>query len=271
MTANPTRVHEPGVLRRGLDVLDCFSQRRGDQTISSICRDTGLPPSTAHRILADLVEWGAVERVGHGRYRLGLKMWHLGSAVPQARRLRDVALPFLEDLYEATHEVVHLGIREGRRLLYLEKLSGRTSVRATSTVGRHLPLHATGPGKVLLAFAEPGLLDELIEDGLERRTQFTITDPEPLRRALAEIRRTGVAISCGEASVGTASVAAPIFGSDGNVLASVSVVVSQERLNTPVLIPPVRAVARAISRHTAMTDPATPTSAWRDIDSTAPR
>jgi DNA-binding IclR family transcriptional regulator len=241
---------EKAVLRRGLQILECFSGSAGELSIRSICRATALPPATVHRMLAILVEWGGVERVARGRYRLGLKLWHLGAAVPQARRLRDVALPFLEDLYEVTHEVVHLGVRDGRSLLYVEKLSGRQSVHASSIVGLKLPLHATGPGKVLLAYAEPGLLEEIIAAGLDRLTPRTITDPGQLQRAMAEVRRTGVAVSRSESSLGTASVAAPIFDPDGKVVASVSVVVPEHRLEPPVLIPLVQTVARAISRHT---------------------
>lgn len=244
---------EKAVLRRGLEILDTFTGPDTEQAIGAICRQTGLPPATVHRMLATLIEWGAVERVARGRYRLGLKLWQLGSAVPQARRLRDIALPFLEDLYEATHEVVHLGVRDGLDLLYVEKISGRRSVRATSSVGRQLPLYATGPGKVLLAFAAPSLLDEVVKRGLEHRTPYTITDPDKLRRALAEIRATGVAISHNEASMGTASVAAPIYDRMGAVVASVSVVMPDDRLNAPALIPLVKTVARAISRHAGPT------------------
>lgn len=241
---------DKAVLRRGLQILECFSHAGSEQSIRSICRMTGLPPATVHRMLAILVDWGGVERVARGRYRLGLKLWHLGAAVPQARRLRDVALPFLEDLYEVTHEVVHLGVRDGHSLLYVEKLSGRRSVHASSIVGLKLPLHATGPGKVLLAYAEPGLIEELIGHGLAQLTPRTITDPGQLHHAMAEVRRTGVAVSRSESSLGTASVAAPIFAPDGKVVASVSVVVPEQRLEPPVLIPLVQTVARAISRHT---------------------
>lgn len=242
---------EKAVLRRALAILDGFDGTRAEQTISDLCRRTDLPPATVHRILATLIEWGGIERVARGRYRLGLKLWHLGSLVPQARRLRDLALPFLEDLYEATHEVVHLGVLDGLELLYVEKISGRRSVRALSEVGRRLPLHATGPGKVLLAHAGSDLLDEVLTQGLAPRTPYTITDPEELRRVLATVRCTGVAVCRNEASLGTASVAAPITGPQGKVVASVSVVMPDDRIDVPRLIPLVKTVARAISRHTA--------------------
>ncbi|MFF5989478.1 IclR family transcriptional regulator [Prauserella flavalba] len=245
------RAPEKAVLRRAFVVLDAFAGSQEEQTISGICRQTDLPPSTVHRILATMIDWGGVERTGRGRYRLGLKFWKLGSQVPQARQLRDVALPFLEDLYEATHEVVHLGVRDGLDLLYVEKISGRRSVHAMSSVGRRLPLHATGPGKVLLAHGGPELLDDVLAHGLSRRTPHTITDPTELRSALAHIRQTGVAVSRNEASMGTASVAAPICDSTGTVVASVSVVMPDDRIDVPQLIPLVKTIARAISRQSS--------------------
>lgn len=249
ITAGPQTV-EPSkaVLVRGLQIFDCFSDAEPVQTVSSIAESTGLPPSTVHRTLATLIEWGGVERISRGRYRLGLKLWRLGSTVQQARVLRDVALPFLEDLYEATHEVIHLAVVDKYDTLYVEKISGRHAVTVSSQVGKRIPLHGTGPGKVLLAYAPSSFFDEVVANGLTRLTDNTITDAMQLRRALAEIRRTGVAISRAESSAGTASVAAPIFDGTRQVVASVSVVMPDNRLDPPALIPAVTAVARAISR-----------------------
>jgi len=239
---------EKSVLVRGLEVLACFEGQHTVQGISAIAKRTGLPVATVHRLIATLVEWGAVERISRGRYRLGLKMWRLGAAVPQARTLRDVALPYLEDLYEATHEVVHLAVLDGHQTLYVEKISGRGAVAVTSRVGRRLPLHATGPGKVLLAFGPQQLFEEVTRAGLARRSANTITDPDELRRALAEIRRVGFAISRNEASTGTASVASPVFDASAEVIASVSVVTPMGGFDPLALIPAVCAVGRAISR-----------------------
>lgn len=236
------------VLLRGLAILECFEGRAPVLTASAIVRKTGLPPATVHRLLATLIDGGAVERVSRGSYRLGLKLWRLGSSVPQARVLRDVALPFLEDLYETTHEVVHLAVREGFETLYIEKISGRGAVLVTSRVGLRLPLHATGPGKVLLAYGPSDVFDQLVAQGLTSLTPKTITDPDALRRATAEIRRLGYALSQEESSPGTASVAAPIFGPSREIIASVSVVVPASTFNPRALIPVVRAVALGISR-----------------------
>ncbi|MFE4664645.1 IclR family transcriptional regulator [Streptomyces sp. NPDC056716] len=241
-------VPQRAVLLRGLDILDCFDSRQPVLGVTTIAARTGLPPATVYRLLTTLREWGAVERVDRGRYRLGLKLWRLGSAAPQVRQLRDAALPFLEDLYEATHAVVHLAVRDGHDTLYIEKISGRGAVPVASCVGRRLPLHATGPGKVLLAYGPPGVFDDLVAAGLDRLACGTITDPGELRRTLAAIRTTGHAVSRQEASDSTASVAAPVFGPTGTAVASISVVTPLGTFTPLAFVPAVRAVARAVSR-----------------------
>jgi len=116
------------VLSRAFAILDTFADGEPEQTHGSITRATGLSPATAHRILAELVDWGAVERTGRGRYRIGLHLWRLGALAPQGRELRDVALPYLQDLLEVTHEVVHLVVLDENQALYVEKLESRPGV-----------------------------------------------------------------------------------------------------------------------------------------------
>ncbi|MGH3242312.1 MAG: IclR family transcriptional regulator [Spirillospora sp.] len=241
---------EPGrtVLSRALAILDSFSERRPEQTLGMIVRDTGLAPATVHRLLAELVEWGALERHGRGRYRIGLRLWQLGALAPRGRRLRDVALPYLEDLYEATHQVVHLVVRDEDQALYVEKLSARPQVGVVSQVGGRLPLHSTGPGKVLLAYAPPEVRERLLSGPLARVTPATITDAGRLRTVLADIRGTGYCLSRDEMTMGASSVAAPVFGRPGEVAAAISVVVPSRTGNLAPLVPAVRAAALGISR-----------------------
>jgi DNA-binding IclR family transcriptional regulator len=229
------------VLRRGLSILECFADGESDKTIAE------LPPATVHRLLAVLVEWGGVEKVSRGKYRLAFRVWRLGARVPQARTLRDVALPYMEDLYEATHGVVHLTIVDGIEVLYIEKISGRHAIPVTSSVGLRRPLHASGPGKVLVAFGPSDLLDRVLAAGLKPQTKKTITDEATFRRALSEIRNTGVAVTREEMSPGIASVAAPIFAGR-QAVASVSVATTPDRFDAAVFTPLATTVARGITR-----------------------
>ena len=110
-----------------------------------------------------------------------MRLWEIGSLAPQRNGLREIAIPFMEDLYEATHENVQLAVLAGREALFVERINGRHSVPTVTRVGGRLPLHATGVGKALLAFAPEPVLEEVIAAGLPALTQSTITDPRALR------------------------------------------------------------------------------------------
>jgi DNA-binding IclR family transcriptional regulator len=241
---------DPGrsVLGRALAVLDTFSNERPEQALGTIAQNAGLPSATAYRLVNELVAWGALERVARGRYRVGLRLWQLGSLAPEARALRDVALAFLHDLLEVTHEVAHLAVRDGDRVLYLERLMGRPEVHVRSRVARRLPLHATGPGKVLLAHAPDDVVAQVLARPLPRLARNTITDPDVLRDALTAIRADGYCISREETTDGASSVAAPVRGPGGDVVAAISVVVPADRPDLTALVPAVRVAAAGISR-----------------------
>jgi DNA-binding IclR family transcriptional regulator len=231
-----------------LAVLGSFSHTQPVQSLSEIQHAAGLASATTHRIVSELVEWGALERVSWGRYRIGMRLWQLGSLAPQARELRDVALPYLQDLLDVTHEVVHLVVLDEGKALFIERLMARPEVHTRSRVARRLPLHATGPGKVLLAFSNPAMVDEVVVGGLPRMARNTITDPDQLRRALDEICATGYCLSSEEMTDGASSVAAPVRGATGAVIAAISVVVPTGQRDLLSLVPAVRIAAAGISR-----------------------
>jgi DNA-binding IclR family transcriptional regulator len=232
---------------RLLALLGAFADGTPTMSLTELARVSELPVPTAHRLLGELCAWGAVERFGDGRYQIGLRLWQIGSLAPEHRNLRAVGLPFLEDLYEVTHENVQLAVRDGKRALYLDHISGRRSVKIVTEVGGRLPLHATGVGKVILAFSEPELLQSVIGDGLERCTRYTITSPDRLTEAVKLVRATHIAFSMEEMTLGTTSVASPIFGPNRTIVASLAIVV---RSSTDVrrLAPAVRAAALGVTR-----------------------
>jgi DNA-binding IclR family transcriptional regulator len=241
---------EPGrsVLDRALAVLGSFTDERPEQSLGEIVAATGLAAATVHRLVAELVAWGALERPVRGRYRIGIRLWQIGALAPLARDLRDAALPFLQDLGAVTGQVVHLVVLDGHQALFLERLPGHADVQVRSRVGRRLPAHASGPGKVLLAYAPPAFVDEVVARGLARMAAGTITGRNELALALAEVRRAGYCLSRDEMTDGAASVAAPITGPGGDVVASVSVVVPSTVDNLQPLVPAVRLTAAAIGR-----------------------
>jgi DNA-binding IclR family transcriptional regulator len=231
-----------------LDVLDAFSAERTELALSEISRRSGLPLTTTHRIVKELAAWGALEQNDHGRYHIGLHLWEVAALAPRGPRLREVALPYMEDLYGATHENVQLAVRENLELVFVERLAGRHAVPVLTRVGGRFALHATGVGLVLLAYAPAAVQEQVLTSPLERWTEMTISDPAALRRVLADVRRSGVAISDRQVTMDAVSVAAPIFGPDDDVVAALSVVVHADDAQPVALGPAVRTAARGISR-----------------------
>jgi DNA-binding IclR family transcriptional regulator len=231
-----------------LGLLDAFSHETSVHSLSELARRTGLPLPTAHRLVGELVRWGGLERGADGRYRVGLRLVEIAALCPRGIGLRDVALPFMEDLYEATHQNVQLAVRDGTDGVYIERIAGRQAVPVLTRVGAHWPLHATGVGLVLLAHAPPDVQEAVLAGPLAAFTPFTVTDPAGLRRALAEVRRTGFALSDRQITDDAFSVGAPVMGPGGSCVAALSIVVPAGDPGRTSWAPAVRAAAIGISR-----------------------
>ncbi|WP_433273971.1 IclR family transcriptional regulator [Actinosynnema sp. CS-041913] len=235
-----------GVLEKALDLLNAFEGARDGLALTELSRRSGLPLTTTRRLATELVAQDVLERLPDRRYAVGRRLWQLGLLARVQGDLRDVALPFLQDMYEATRENVHLAVRDGHSALYVERLHGRASVPLVSRAGGRLPLHATGVGKVLLAHAPPDVVAEVVAHAT-KATPYTITEPGRLLRELAEVRRRGYARTVQEMTLGTCSVAVPVFGAEGAVVASIGVVVATTR--EPIRhLAPLRVAAGGISR-----------------------
>jgi len=238
------------VTSRALGVLDAFDSLHPRLTLSEIAERSGTPLTTTHRLLAELVAWGALSRRPDGRYEIGRKLWDLGLLAPVQLELRQVAAPFLLDVHTATRDTVHLAVREGRSALYVERISGRESVPVVSQVGSRLPLHATGVGKVLLANAPDDVVEGVLRS-LTRETRHTVVDPARLRRELGEVRRRGYARTAEEMSLGTLSVAVPVSAERAGTpvaVAALGVVASSHRRDLARLVPVLEVAARGIGR-----------------------
>jgi DNA-binding IclR family transcriptional regulator len=231
-----------------LDLLAAFTPDRPVHTLGELSRETGLPLTTTHRIVAELVEWGALERTESGELQIGLRLWQVASVAPRGLGLREIALPFMEDLYVATHENVQLAVRDGLEAVFVERLAGRRSVGVLTRVGDRFALHSTGVGLVLLAFAPAAVQEHVLSEPLRSWTVHTVTGPEALRQMLAEVRRTSVAVSDRQVTEDAVSVAAAVTGPGGDVVAALSVVVRHGTVSSASLVPAVRAASVGISR-----------------------
>jgi DNA-binding IclR family transcriptional regulator len=245
------RTNSPGqtVSRRLLAVLDCFDVAHPALSLTDIATRSGLPVSTAKRLITELRGWGGLERLDDGRYRIGMRLWTIGSLAPQQRGLREAALPYMHDLFEATQENIQLAVLDDTQALCIEKISSGRAVPTQTHIGGRLPLHATGVGKAILAFSGRNLLTTVAANGLDRLTPYTITEPGRLAAVLADIRTSGVAYSLEEMTLGAASVASPILTLDGRVRAALGVV-AHSRAAVDRLAPAVRTAALGISRTT---------------------
>jgi DNA-binding IclR family transcriptional regulator len=235
------------LLERVFSLLSVFTADRPAVTLSELSRHSGLPLSTTHRLVASLVELRALDRAADGRYSVGLRLLELGVLAPGSLDLRERALPFLEDLYEVTRHNVQLAVRDGTEVVYVERISARDAVNVVTRVGSRMPLHCTGVGLVLLAAAPVAVQEAVLAGPLKRYTPKTIVSPGELREVLARVRRDDYAISDRQIEMITYSVAAPVRGLDGDVVAAVSVVVPTGT-GTEAVVPAVRTCGFAISR-----------------------
>nr|WP_308115811.1 IclR family transcriptional regulator [Rhodococcus sp. BP-241] len=230
---------------RVFSVLDAFSTSRRTLRLAEIADSAGLPRPTAMRIIRQLVEHGALVRHGM-EYEVGPRMWHLGLLAAVQSDLRDVAAPFLNDLHAATRATVHLAVREGDGALYLDRLAGSTSVPVVSRVGETLPMHCTGVGKILLAYA-PDDVRRRVLDRLSRQTAHTLTNRSVLTAQLDEARRRGFATTSEEMTLGACSVAVPVLAG-GAAVAALGVVVPRLGRDTARFVTAMTVAARGVGR-----------------------
>ena len=234
------------VTSRALALLGAFDEQHRRLTLTELAQRAGLPVPTTHRLVGELVAWGALARTASGEYVVGRRLWDLGLLAPVQTGLRQLASPFLHDIYAATLATVHLAVRDGLEVLYLDRLAGHASVPVVSTVGSRLPLHSTGVGKVLLAHAPPDVQAAALAR-LARVTPYTITQPGTLRRQLARVVRDGYATTVEEMSLGACSVAVPIRRGE-DVVAALGIVVPTLKKDRPRLVAALQVAARGVGR-----------------------
>ncbi|MBM7804891.1 DNA-binding IclR family transcriptional regulator [Geodermatophilus bullaregiensis] len=247
--------------------MGAFDEAHRELTATEVAERAGLPLSTTHRLLAELVGHGLLRR-RVDRYGIGHRLWSLGQLAPVQTGLRDVAAPFLQDIHTTTRATVHLAVRDGTSALYLDRVSGHTSLRIVSKPGSQLPLHATGAGKVLLAHAPADVRDRVLGD-LPRMTRYTVTHAGRLRDQLRRVREQGYATTSEEMTLGMCSVAVPVVrgagpgtpggGTSPEVVAAVGVVVSTVGRSRPRLVAVLQVAARGIGRQL---DSAGPPTRW---------
>ncbi|ROO86328.1 IclR family transcriptional regulator [Actinocorallia herbida] len=220
--AGAPEIGTKSVLGKVAAVLYAFTADDHGVSLAELGRRTGIPKGSLHRIVGDMVEVRLLERAGRG-YRLSGQVFQLGMRASVERGLVEVATPFMEDLYERTHETVHLGVLEGAEVVYVSKLGGHRQATSPSRIGGRMPAHCTAIGKAMLAFSPPDVLAGVLDGELVRRTPRTITAPGLLRRQVERIAETRVAFEYEESATGIVCVAAPVLDPYDRPVAAISV------------------------------------------------
>lgn len=218
-------------LTKVLQVLECFSQRDANLTPAEIALRTGLPRATTHRLVSSLRDIGLLEQNGkRDTYKLGMKLFQLGSLVLQNLDLDKHARPYTSQLQVITGEMIHLCIFDGAQMAFVERQEMSSAGNTTITRIESAPVYCTSVGKAFLAFQGQALIRKVIGDRLTERTPFTLTDGDALQQDLILTRERGFSLDLQENELNVHCVGAPIRGSNGQVFAAISVSGSAERL-----------------------------------------
>jgi len=219
-------------LEKCVNILSLFAQATPTLSVYDIAERLDLPKSTVYRYLSALKHHDLLEEdTKPGNYRLGRKVieWARSALVAS---LEEIARPYMERLSRQTGETIVLAGLRHHEGVCLEKVEGHHALRVTHERGATFPLHAGATGKVLMAHLSQEEQDATIDDvGLPRFCETTITDPQQLRTELDRIKEQGFTESDGETIVGSYSVAAPIFGRAGRIVAALSVSAPRQRID----------------------------------------
>lgn len=222
--------HSRGVsrLRRALAILEAFTIEAPFLTLSDVAERSDMPVSTAHGIVAELVSKGLLERMADRSYRVGTRLWEIGSRTPGVLGLREIALPFLHGVQAGVRQHAQLAVHSGLDVLIIERLSARDAVVNASIVGGRIPLEHSSSGHVLLAYLEEDLIPDIVR--LQRPSPITgeaIGEAE-LRRIIGRVRREGYAVAEGYIHQASRGIAVPVRGAQGVVVAALGVVVAND-------------------------------------------
>ena len=232
-TATPREKTAIQVLERMMKLLDALASRSEPVSLKELANSTGLHPSTAHRILNDMVVGRFVDRAdAPGSYRLGMRLLELGNLVKARLSVREAALEPMRDLHRKTGQTVNLSVRQGDEIVYIDRsYSERSGMQVVRAIGGRAPLHLTSSGKLFLAYEDPRLVRAYAtRTGLAGHTKNSITDLTKLERELSMVRTRGFARDNEELELGVRCIAASIRDDSGRVTAGLSVSAPSERM-----------------------------------------
>lgn len=216
---------------RAIRLLKALSRGNKPMTLSDLARAVKMSKPAAYHLARTLVLEGMLVKRTDGSYELGWGLWELGSAVVRSTDLVRTSRFHLDHLAEVTGEAVLLSVLDGHSVIYLDRGQASQNFEMLANTGRRSSLHANASGKLLLAYAAEGLIDEVLSFPLRAFTTNTITDGRKLREALREVRRHDVAACWQEQEIGMSSIAVPIRDYTRNVVAALAIAGPAARVN----------------------------------------
>jgi len=244
-------------VERALDVLECFSIKTPELSMTQIAEKIGINKSTVHRLLATLERKRFVERDPvSGTYRAGIHLLQLAYLAMETNDLRRVSEPFLHKLWELFRETVDLAVFDGNEIVFISVLESPQRVKLAAAVGQRLPVFCTASGKAILAYMPETTVLHLLEHDLQEYTAFTVVAPEQILKDLRQCQQQGFAITEQEYEDGINAIGAPVIGRNGLPIAAVSVAGPAYRLTREKMVqigPSLRATADEISQEIGTT------------------
>ena len=236
------------VVDRALALLAAFDAGHRVLTLRELSRRSDIPVSSTLRLAGRLLAWGALERDEEGRYTVGLRLLEVAALAPRGHGLRQVALPFMSDLAAVTHQHVQLAVREGFEATLVERFSSHAAVPVLYRVGGKMPLHCTGMGLALLAYAPAEVQEEVLAQPLHDEPDRNLIPAAVMRRTLAEVRRERLAIYRRRDADPLVAVAAPIIVEHDVAVAAIGVLLPEREAQPRRLGYALRTAAQSISR-----------------------
>ena len=240
------------MIDRALSILDMLSTQGPDLALGELSQKLQLHKSTVHRLVMVLERHKLIERnAANGHYRLGLKLFELGTKAVSQLDLRDRARPFLERLVLETSETVHLCLLDDSEVVYLDKVEPERSVRMATSIGRRNPAHCTAVGKAMMAYLAPAQVEAIVrKQGMRAMTSNTITSLFELKKELMAIGERGYSVDDEEIEEGVRCVGCVVRNFSGEPVAAISISgpafrVTKEKV--PALATAVMAAAHGLS------------------------
>ena len=221
------------VVERMMNLLDALAEHEESASLKVLAEQTGLHPSTAHRILNDMVACRMVERGDGGTYRLGLRILELGNLVKARLSVREAAQAPMRALHKLTGETVNLSVRQGDEIVYVDRAySERSGMQVVRAIGGRAPLHLTSVGKLFLASDDASQVRAYVtRTGLSGHTRNSITDLSKLEVELNQVRQLGNAKDNEELELGVSCLAAGILDDTGKLVAGLSLSAPTDRIH----------------------------------------